>query len=164
MAELEHNNSKSPDWNFLIRCRWCLFFFYLHFSGFVASHNQMPTSRPQNFPRQNHSIKHWLVVLMSGFTVKRMQSFCHETFNTLVLIYFPRNSGWLNISMVFPGMTQTRYLSYPQWHIGFLWWASCGLLVVTVSTTRLTGMNASGRKAVVIDWSCLPGSQSRRVA
>ena len=115
MAELEHNNSKSPDWNFLIRRRWCLFFFSLKFSGSVASQSQMPTFRPQNFPRQNHSIKHWLVVLVSVFAVKRMQSFCHETFNTLVLIYFHTNSGWLNISMVLAGVTQTRCLSYPQW-------------------------------------------------
>lgn len=141
-----------------------LFFLNLHFPGSIASQNQMSASRPQIFPRQNHSIRHWLVVLVSGFRVKRMQSFCHETFNTLVLIYFHRNSGWLSISMVFPDVTQTRYLSYPEWHIGFLWWASCGLLVVTVSTTRLTRKSASGRKAVVIDWSCLPGSQSRRVA
>lgn len=96
------------------------FFFNLHFPGSIASQNQMSASRPQIFPRQNHSIRHWLVVLVSGFRVKRMQSFCHETFNTLVLIYFHRNSGWLSISMVFPDVTQTRYLSYPEWHIGFL--------------------------------------------
>lgn len=76
--KLEHNDSKSPI-EFSIGCRWCSL--HLHFPGSIASQNQMSASRPQIFPRQNHSIRHWLVVLCqaSEWRECRVSAMKHST-------------------------------------------------------------------------------------